>query len=123
MNIVATAIRNTRLTLSILLFFLVAGTLTYLSIPKEAEPDVPIPVVYVSLAYQGISPEDAERLLLRPVEQQLQNLTGLDEMRSAAYQGGGYVLVEFQPDVVMSDALADVRAKVSDAEGDLPAGA
>ena len=123
MNIVAWAIRNTRLTLSILLFFLVAGTLTYMSIPKEAEPDVPIPVVYVSLAYQGISPEDAERLLLRPVEQQLQNLTGLDEMRSAAYQGGGYVLVEFQPDVVMSDALADVRAKVSDAEGDLPAGA
>lgn len=123
MNPVGIAIRNARLTLSILAFFVVAGTLSYLSIPKEAEPDVPIPVVYVSLAYQGISPEDSERLLLRPVETQLKDLKGLDEMRSAAFLGGGYVLVEFQPDVVMADAIEDVRAKVSDAKRDLPEGA
>jgi multidrug efflux pump len=36
-------------------------------VPKEAEPDVAIPIMYVSLIYQGISPEDAERLLLRPL--------------------------------------------------------
>jgi len=123
MDIVRLAIRNARLTLSILLFFVVAGTLAYINIPKEAEPDVPIPIIYVSLAYQGISPEDSERLLLRPMETALKSLEGVKEMRSAAYQGGGFVLVEFQAGYDFSNAIEDVRAKVSDAKGDLPADA
>ncbi|WP_309082756.1 efflux RND transporter permease subunit [Chelativorans sp.] len=123
MDIVRLAISNARLTLSILLFFVVAGTLAYVNIPKEAEPDVPIPIIYVSLAYQGISPEDSERLLLRPVETALKGLEGVKEMRSAAYQGGGFVLVEFQAGYDFSNAIEDVRAKVSDARRDLPADA
>ncbi|WP_159586260.1 efflux RND transporter permease subunit [Chelativorans xinjiangense] len=123
MDIVRLAIRNARLTLSILLFFVVAGAIAYVDIPKEAEPDVPIPVIYVSLSYQGISPEDSERLLLRPVETALKGLEGVKEMRSAAYEGGGFVLVEFQAGYDFSNAIEDVRAKVSDAERDLPSGA
>ena len=65
MDIVKLAIKNSRLTLATLFFLIVAGALTYQSIPKEAEPDVAIPILYISLGYQGISPEDAERLLLR----------------------------------------------------------
>ena len=84
MDIVKLAIRNARLTLSVLLFLVIAGALAYQSVPKEAEPDVAIPIMYVSLVYQGISPEDSERLLLRPVEAQLKNLKGLKEMKSAA---------------------------------------
>lgn len=57
MDIVKLAIRNARLTLSVLLFLIVAGALAYQSVPKEAEPDVAIPVMYVSLIYQGISPK------------------------------------------------------------------
>ncbi len=123
MNIVRLAINNARLTLAVLVFFIVAGALSYQSIPKEAEPDVPIPIIYVSLTYQGISPEDSERLLLRPVESQLKGLEGLKEMRSSAYQGGGYVLVEFQAGYDFSSALEDVRAKVADARRDIPSGA
>jgi len=87
MGIVGYAIRNARLTLSIMFFFLIAGALAYQSIPKEAEPDVKIPIIYVSLAYNGISPEDSERLLLRPVETRMKSLSNVKEMRSAAYQG------------------------------------
>ena len=122
MDIVKLAIRNARLTLAVLVFLLIAGTLAYQSVPKEAEPDVAIPVMYVSLSYQGISPEDSERLLLRPVEAQLKSLKGLKEMKSAAYQGGGYVLVEFDPSTDLSDALIDTRNKVQDAKRDLPQG-
>ncbi len=122
MDIVKLAIRNARLTLSVLAFLIIAGALAYQAVPKEAEPDVAIPVMYVSLVYQGISPEDAERLLLRPVESQLKNLKGLKEMKSAAYQGGGYVLVEFDPSTDLGDALIDTRNKVQDAKRDLPAG-
>jgi hypothetical protein len=123
MDIVGIAIRNARLTLSVLVFLIIAGALAYQSVPKEAEPDVAIPIIYVSLAYQGISPEDSERLLLRPVETKLKSLKGLKEMRSAAFQGGGYVLVEFDPSTDLSDALIDVRNKVSDAKRDIPQGA
>ncbi|TIL66041.1 MAG: efflux RND transporter permease subunit, partial [Mesorhizobium sp.] len=94
MDIVKLAISNARLTISVLVFLILAGAVAYQSTPKEAEPDVPIPMMYVSLIYQGISPEDSERLLLRPMEAKLKSLKGLKEMRSAAFQGGGYVLVE-----------------------------
>ena len=122
MDIVKLAIRNARLTLSVLLFLVIAGTLAYRTVPKEAEPDVAIPIMYVSLVYQGISPEDAERLLLRPVESQLKNLKGLKEMRSNAFQGGANVIVEFDPSTDLGDALIDTRNKVQDAKRDLPAG-
>jgi multidrug efflux pump len=122
MDIVKLAIRNARLTLSVLLFMVIAGAVAYQSVPKEAEPDVAVPIMYVSLVYQGISPEDSERLLLRPVEQQLKSLKGLKEMKSAAYQGGGYVLVEFDPSTDLGDALIDTRNKVQDAKRDLPVG-
>ncbi|WP_157016543.1 efflux RND transporter permease subunit [Mesorhizobium xinjiangense] len=120
MGIVDYAIRNVRLTISILLFFLIAGTMAYQSIPKEAEPDIQIPIIYVSLTYQGISPEDSERLLLRPVETRLKSISGIKEMRSTAYQGGGNVIVEFQAGSDLDRALEDVRNKVADAEQDLP---
>jgi multidrug efflux pump len=123
MDIVKLAIRNARLTLSVLLFLILAGAVTYQSIPKEAEPDVAIPIIYVSLAYQGISPEDSERLLLRPVETRMKSLKGVKEMRSAAFQGGGYVLIEFDPSQDLQVALTDVRNKVNDAKRDLPQGA
>ncbi|MEP9399080.1 efflux RND transporter permease subunit [Mesorhizobium sp. KR2-14] len=123
MGIVGYAIRNARLTLSFMVFFLIAGALAYQSIPKEAEPDVKIPIIYVSLAYNGISPEDSERLLLRPVETRMKSLSNVKEMRSAAYQGGGYVLVEFNAGADLSNALENVRAKVQDAKRDLPQGA
>jgi multidrug efflux pump len=123
MNFVDVAIRNARLTLAVLLFLIVAGTMSYISIPKEAEPDIQIPIIYVSLHYSGISPEDSERLLLRPVETKLKNITGIKEMRSTAYQGGGNVVIEFMAGADLSKALDDVRNKVSDAKPDLPQGA
>ena len=63
MDIVKLAINNARLTISVLVFLLLAGWVAYESTPKEAEPDVPIPMMYVSLVYQGISPEDSLSLI------------------------------------------------------------
>ncbi|SVC67159.1 uncharacterized protein METZ01_LOCUS320013, partial [marine metagenome] len=50
---------------------LIAGAFSFLTIPKESKPDINIPIVYVSMSHEGISPEDAERLLVRPMEQEL----------------------------------------------------
>ena len=119
-KIIEYAINHARLTVAVLLFVLTAGFVAYATIPKEAEPDVKIPIIYVQLTQRGISPEDAERLLLRPVETQLKSVSNVKEMRSTAYEGGGYVLLEFEAGFDSKSALADVRAKVDDAKHDLP---
>jgi multidrug efflux pump len=122
MDIVGIAIRNARLTLSLMLFLTIAGAFAYRGIPKEAEPDVQIPIIYVSMSYSGISPEDSERLLLRPMESALKNIANVKEMTATAYQGGGNVVVEFQAGSDLDQALTDVRTKVDDARPDLPDG-
>ncbi|MCB1598380.1 MAG: efflux RND transporter permease subunit, partial [Gammaproteobacteria bacterium] len=122
MGFLEVAVKNARMTITALLFFLVAGALAYISIPKEAEPDVQVGVVYVSLHLQGISPEDAERLLVRPVETRIKNIKGIDTFTSNAYQGGGNVVIQFEPDADMSTALQDIRSKVDDAKQEFPDG-
>src|ERR1700759_3513835 len=114
------AIDHARLTVATLLFLLSAGLAAYMTIPKEAEPDVKIPIIFVQLAQRGISPEDAERLLLRPVETQLQSVGNVKEMRASGFEGGGYVLLEFEAGFDSKSALADVRSKVDQAKHDLP---
>lgn len=122
-NPVDYAINHARLTIAILIFLLTAGFVAYVSIPKEAEPDVTIPIVYVNVTQRGISPEDAERLILKPLETSLKSVENVKEMRSAAFEGGGYVLLEFEAGFDSDAAIADVRAKVDDAKSDLPSDA
>lgn len=119
-KIVDIAISHARLTIALLIFLLLAGASAYVSIPKEAEPDVNIPIIYVQLSQRGISPEDSERLLLQPIETALKAVTNVKEMRSEAFEGGGFVLLEFEAGFDSDVALADVRSKVDDAKPELP---
>src|SRR5262249_61826499 len=89
------AISHARLTVATLIFLLSAGLLAYVTIPKEAEPDVRIPIIYVQLSQRGISPEDSERLLLRPLETQLKSVGNVKGMSSTAFEGGGVVVLAF----------------------------
>lgn len=118
---ISTILEHSRTVLSTLLLILVAGAVTYATIPKESEPDIDIPVIYVSMSHDGISPEDAERLLVRPMEQELRSLEGLKEMKATAYEGGANVTLEFEAGTVDTDqALLDVREKVDAAKTKLP---
>ncbi|MHA1554728.1 MAG: efflux RND transporter permease subunit [Alphaproteobacteria bacterium] len=121
--IVNLAVSRARLTLSILVFLLIAGATSYINIPKEAQPDVNIPIIYVSMSQRGISPEDAERLLLRPMETALKSVENVKVMNASAFEGGGFVLMEFDAGFDAEAALNDVRSKVDAAKPDLPAGA
>lgn len=112
-----------RTVLLILVLLIVAGVATYVAIPKEAEPDVQIPVVYVSLPYEGISAFDAERLLARPVETELQGLEGVKEIKSVSTQGRATITIEFDTGVDIDQAVIDVSDKVDRAKAELPAGA
>jgi multidrug efflux pump len=122
-RIVDIAVSHARLTIAVLIFLLAAGAMAYIGIPKEANPDVNIPYIYVQLSERGISPEDSERLLLRPMETALKTVTNVKTIRSAAFEGGGYVLLEFDAGFNSDAALADVRAKVDDAKHNIPSDA
>ncbi len=115
------ALERSRTTLSALLLILIAGTVAYVEIPKEADPDINIPVIYTVLRHDGISPEDAERLLLRPIEQEVRSIEGVKEMRSRAYEGGASVVLEFDAGFDADAALVDVRERVDIAKAELPA--
>ena len=123
MNIIDHAISHSRLIIGILFFILVAGTTSYITIPKEATPDVNIPFIYISLSQKGISPDDSERLLVKPIEDEVKTVEGVKEVRSTAYSGGGNVLLEFNPGFDADKAMDDIREKVDRAKGDLPADA
>jgi multidrug efflux pump len=114
------AVSHSRTVLGSLLLILVAGAIAFNDIPKEADPDVNIPIIYVSMHHEGISPEDAERLLIRPMEQELRAIEGVKEMRSKAYEGGANVTLEFDAGFDADEAQTDVREKVDLAKPDLP---
>ncbi len=120
MSIISAAFNRSRTSLSLLLFILIAGGLAYINIPKESDPDIDIPIIYVSLHHDGISPEDSERLLVRPIEKEVRTIEGIKEMRSTAFEGGANVLLEFDAGFNADDALDDVREKVDLAKPELP---
>ena len=120
MTIIDAALSRSRTVIAVLVLLLIAGFSSYVNIPKEARPDVNVPIIYVSMSLKGISPEDAERLLVRPMEAEVKSIEGVKEIRSSAFQGGANVLMEFEAGFNADLALADVREKVDIAKADLP---
>ena len=120
MQVIETAMSRSRTVLLSLAVILVAGIVAYVTLPKEAEPDIEIPMIYVHITHDGISPEDGERLLVRPMEQELRTIEGIKEMTANAYEGGANVLIEFDAGIDTDKALADVREKVDMAKAKLP---
>ena len=98
--------------LALMVFMIAAGVMSYLGIPKEANPDIDVPVYYVSISQQGISPGDAERLLVRPMETELRSLDGLKELTAIASEGHAGIVLEFNIETNKDEVLADIRDKV-----------
>ncbi len=120
MQVIDAAMARSRTVILGLITVLIAGIITYVTVPKEAEPDIEIPIIYVYIEHKGISPEDAERLLVRPMEQELRSIAGIKEMVAEAFEGGASVQVEFEAGIDTDKALADVREKVDAAQAELP---
>ncbi len=118
--IINAALGRSRTMLMLLVLLLIAGVSTYLVIPKESNPDITIPIIYVSMSHQGISPEDSERLLVRPMEQELRSIEGIKEMTAVAGEGHGSVTLEFSVGVDLDKALTDVRDAVDLVKPNLP---
>ena len=77
-----------KLILTFLFFFILFGLQKYISLPKESDPDISIPVIYVTIAHKGISPDDSERLIIKPMEKELKNIEGVKKVSSNSFNGG-----------------------------------
>lgn len=119
-SFISNAIDRSRAVIAIMLALIVAGMMSYISIPREADPDIPIPYIYVGVSLPGISPTDAERLLIKPLELELRRLTGVEEVISTANQNYAAVILKFDVSFDKDQALIDVREKVNMAKAELP---
>src|SRR5262249_47025922 len=111
------AIKRRKVVLGVTVVACLFGLFAYFSMPREAQPDIDLPYISVVVPFPGVSPEDAERLIVKPLEVQLQTIQGIKHMNGQARQGVGVIALEFYPDANKQKALDDVRAKT-----DLPRG-
>ncbi|MDP2011324.1 MAG: efflux RND transporter permease subunit [Phenylobacterium sp.] len=114
------AIKRRKVVLGVTLIASIFGFMAYIGMPRESNPDITIPFVSVVVPYPGVSPEDAERLLVKPMETELQSIEGIKQMNAVARQGMAIVNLEFEADFNKDKVLEDVRAKVDLARGRFP---
>ena len=120
MSIVKIAIGRTRVFLFSLFLCTIAGIMTYLSLPKESFPDVKIPYIITTVNYTGISPEDGERLIAKPLEKEFKTISGLKEMTSKCYEGYCQILLEFNVGINSETCLRETKDAVDDAKQNMP---
>ncbi|MDA0747200.1 MAG: efflux RND transporter permease subunit, partial [bacterium] len=120
MKITDYAIRH-KITIYVFVLILVLfGGYSYWALPREAAPDITIPFIVISTIYIGAPPQDIEKLVTRPIEQELQGLENVKETRSTSVEGASTITVEFNPDEDINNALQRVKDKVDLAKQDLP---
>lgn len=122
-SIINAALSRSRMVISAFVVLFIVGAVSYVDIPKEAEPEISFPLIFISVTLEGVSPSDAERLLIRPIEEKVQSLQGIKEIRATGFQGGANITLEFEIDVDLQNVLADTRAAVDRAKPELPADA
>ncbi len=121
-GIVDWALGRARMILAFIILSIIAGAYSYTTLPKEGAPDIDIPALFVTVVYPGISAEDAERLLVKPLETAMSEVSGLQKMSATAAEGFGGIALEFEFGWDKSATMADVRAQLSDAESNMPDG-
>jgi len=114
------AIKRRKVVLAVTLIASIFGLFAYLAMPRESNPNIDFPFISIIVPYPGVSPEDAERLLVRPLETELQSIEGIKEMNAVARQSMAVVNLEFEADFNKDKALGEVRAKVDLARGKFP---
>ncbi len=117
------AAARARMVIAFIILSLLAGSLSYIGLPKEGEPDIEIPALFVSTVFPGISAEDSEKLLVKVMETELADLDGLKTMTGTAAENYAGVALEFEFGWDKTKIMADVRDAMNAAEALFPDGA
>ncbi|MBD3679227.1 MAG: efflux RND transporter permease subunit [Rhodobacteraceae bacterium] len=122
-GIVDWAASRARMVLAFIALSILAGGFAYGTLPKEGEPDIEIPALFVSVPFPGISAEDSETLLVKPMETEFSDLDGLKKMTGTAAENYAGIALEFEFGWDKTKIIADVRDRMTKAEAQFPAGA
>ncbi|WP_372835973.1 efflux RND transporter permease subunit, partial [Puniceibacterium confluentis] len=122
-GIVDWAAGRARMVIAFIVLSLVVGTYAYVALPKEGEPDIEIPALFVSVPFPGISAADSETLLVKPMETELSDLDGLKSLGGTAAENYAGVSMEFEFGWDKTKILADVRDAMTKAQAKFPEGA
>ncbi|MEP4194139.1 MAG: efflux RND transporter permease subunit [Aliishimia sp.] len=121
-GIVDWAASRARMILAFIVLSLTVGIFAYTQLPKEGEPDIEIPALFISVPFPGISASDSETLLVKPIETEMADLDGLKKMTGSAAENYAGVVLEFEFGWNKAEIIADVRDAMNNAEGNFPAG-
>lgn len=119
-RLIYTALTHSRTVLLLSALIIISGLASYLSIPRESFPNVSIPFVNIHVYHEGISPEDADRLLVGPIYKQIKSLEGVKEIRSVGASSHASITLEFEQTVDINEAMNDIREKLDTAKTELP---
>ncbi|MBY6165310.1 efflux RND transporter permease subunit [Pseudooceanicola nitratireducens] len=104
----------------IMVAIFVIGLFSYQRLPVEQLPEVDFPVVAVVTSYPGATPEAVEADIIKPIEDGVSTLSGIDTISSTAQTGSSMVLIQFELEVDSSIAAQDVRDRIAQIQGNLP---
>jgi multidrug efflux pump subunit AcrB len=114
------AIKNKTTVFILTILLVVFGLYSYRTMPRELYPEIVIPYIMVSTPYPGNSPLDIENLITRPIEKELKGLKGVKDLNSASYQDMSLIILEFETNVAVKQALQDTKDQVDKAKSELP---
>ncbi len=115
------AIRKPLITVVVMVSLALFGLFALLQLKTDEYPDVAPPFVSVGIPYPGASPEGVEKEILDPIEEQIASISGVKQVQGKAYDGYGFILVEFQFGKDLAEATQDLRDAISAKRADLPA--
>lgn len=104
----------------IVFIILIAGLVSYNTMPKESFPEIKQPIIYIGVVYPGNSPVDMENLITRPIEKEIKSVSRVKKFTSTSIQDYSTIVVEFELDVTNAKALQDVKDAVDKAKTELP---
>jgi multidrug efflux pump len=110
---------NNKMTVFVIIgMIFLAGIFSYQSMPRESFPEIVVPQIYVATPYPGNSALDIEKLITRPLEKEINGISGVEEIISTSIEGFSTIQVEFDFSVTPTEALRKVKDKVDAAKSD-----
>ncbi|HEX8269927.1 MAG TPA: efflux RND transporter permease subunit [Flavobacterium sp.] len=94
------------------LLIVVTGLIAYVTMPREDFPEIIENKIYISSVFPGNSAEDVEKLIIKPLEKEFKNISGIDKITSSSFQDYGMIIVEFVDEVGIEEAKTRIKDKV-----------
>lgn len=116
------SINNQKTVFVIIAIVFLGGLLSYLDLPRESFPEVIESKIYVSSVFPGNSAEDVEKLITEPLEEEINDISGVTKISSNSLQDYSIITVEFEESMTIEVAKSRVKDKIDavKAEQDWP---